>query len=132
MKFNLKEIKSDFPILNQKINGNSLIYFDNAATTQKPRNVINKITEYYTKTNSNVHRGAHSLSYLATKEMEDSRKEIQNFINANKKTYKLKHNSRVFNKNNEGGLNQSINHYSASVGLFLSDSPVLANLREWA
>lgn len=82
MKFNFKKIKSDFPILNQKINGNPLIYFDNAATTHKPNSVIKKITEYYTKINSNVHRGAHTLSYLATKEMESVRKEVKNFINA--------------------------------------------------
>ncbi len=66
MGIDFKKIKNDFPILKRKINGYPLIYFDNAATTQKPNVVIKKINEYYKKNNSNVHRGAHYLSYKAT------------------------------------------------------------------
>jgi len=82
MSISFKKIKNDFPILKQKINGYPLIYFDNAATTQKPNIVIKKINEYYKKQNSNVHRGAHYLSYKATEEIEGSRTEVKKFINA--------------------------------------------------
>jgi len=82
MGVDFKKIKNDFPILKRKINGYPLIYFDNAATTQKPNVVIKKINEYYKKNNSNVHRGAHYLSYKATEEIESSRIEVQKFINA--------------------------------------------------
>ena len=66
---NLEKIRSDFPILNTKIHGKPLCYFDNAATTQKPQIVIDKLVEYYTSMNSNVHRGVHFLSELSTKAM---------------------------------------------------------------
>ncbi len=74
----------DFPILQQKINGYSLAYLDNAATTQKPRQVIDAISRYYSEYNANVHRGLHSLSEKATAQFELSRKTIQKFINAKK------------------------------------------------
>ncbi len=76
------DIKSDFPTLNQKINGNDLVYLDNAATTQKPISVINSVNDYYKKTNSNIHRGVHTLSQEATEKYENSRKKIANFINS--------------------------------------------------
>ena len=76
------EIKSDFPTLNQKINGNDLIYLDNAATTQKPKSVINSVNEYYKKTNSNIHRGVHTLSQEATEKYENARMKIAKFINS--------------------------------------------------
>ena len=75
-------IKEEFPILSKKINNKSLIYLDNASTTQKPRSVIETIQNYYESTNSNIHRGVHHLSQKATEEYEDSRKTIQNFIGA--------------------------------------------------
>ncbi|MCL4429745.1 MAG: cysteine desulfurase [Chloroflexi bacterium] len=75
-------IRQDFPILNRKINGNPLIYFDNAATTQKPRQVINAITDFYENHNGNVHRAVHSLSLEATDLYEKSREKIAKFINA--------------------------------------------------
>ena len=74
------EIKSDFPTLNQKINGNDLVYLDNAATTQKPKSVINSVNEYYKKTNSNIHRGVHTLSQEATEKYENARMKIAKFI----------------------------------------------------
>ena len=76
------EIKSDFPTLNQKINGNDLVYLDNAATTQKPNSVINSVSEYYKKTNSNIHRGVHTLSQEATEKYENARMKIAKFINS--------------------------------------------------
>ena len=66
LKNKIQKIRDDFPILNEKINGNQLVYFDNAATTQKPLKVINELSKYYSKINSNVHRGVHSLSVLVT------------------------------------------------------------------
>ena len=82
MNFDVNEIRKDFPILEQTVNGRPLVYFDNAATTQKPRRVIDKIVEVYTQYNANVHRGVHTLSNRATTAMEESRKTVQAFINA--------------------------------------------------
>lgn len=79
---NIPQIRQEFPLLFQKINGKPLIYLDNAATVQKPRQVIKAIEEYYTTINANVHRGVHTLSQRATLAMEESRKLIQAFINA--------------------------------------------------
>jgi len=75
-------MKELFPILNQQVNGKDLVYFDNAATGQKPQVVIDKITEYYTKYNSNIHRGAHYLANKATEEYEQARATIAAHINA--------------------------------------------------
>lgn len=80
--FNLQYIRSQFPILQQQINGKPLVYFDNAATSQKPISVIESWTKYYETLNANVHRGIHTLSQLATEEMELSRRKIQKLINA--------------------------------------------------
>ena len=76
------DIKSDFPTLGQKINGNDLVYLDNAATTQKPISVIEAVNNYYKKTNSNIHRGVHTLSQKATEEYENARIKISKFINS--------------------------------------------------
>jgi len=79
----LKEpIKADFPTLNQKINGNDLIYLDNAATTQKPVSVIKAVENYYKLINSNIHRGVHTLSGKATEAYENARSSIAKFIRA--------------------------------------------------
>lgn len=77
-----EKIRGDFPILSREVYGKPLIYFDNAATTQKPICVIDKITEEYYNTNANVHRGVHYLSQEATEAHEASRKRVQKFINA--------------------------------------------------
>ena len=81
----IEKIRKDFPILSRKIKGNDLIYFDNAATSQTPIQVINKISEYYSKYNSNIHRGVHFLSQEATFEYELVRKKIKNHFNIAKK-----------------------------------------------
>lgn len=75
-------IRQDFPILQQQINGNPLIYFDNAATTQKPKAVINALSRYYSHDNANVHRGVHALSARATLAFEAARSKVQRFIHA--------------------------------------------------
>ena len=76
------QIRESFPILNQEMNNRPLVYLDNAATTQKPQIVIDAISEYYKSYNSNVHRGVHTLSQRATQAFEDSRKKVQETINA--------------------------------------------------
>lgn len=78
----VQEIRADFPILQQKINGQPLVYFDNGATTQKPTKVIQALSDYYKSINSNVHRGVHTLSQTATDAHEASRVTVQKFINA--------------------------------------------------
>lgn len=82
MKFDAERIRQDFPILQQHVNGHPLVYLDNAATTQKPRAVIDAISHYYCTDNSNVHRGAHTLSDRATASFEQARRKVADFINA--------------------------------------------------
>ncbi|WP_010251161.1 aminotransferase class V-fold PLP-dependent enzyme [Myroides injenensis] len=78
----IKAIRNDFPILDEKVNGKPLVYFDNAATAQKPQVVIDAIAEYYETINANIHRGVHTLSQLATDAYEIARKKVQHHINA--------------------------------------------------
>lgn len=82
MNYPIEKIRNDFPILQTQVHGKPLIYLDNAATTQKPKSVIDKIVELYQSKNSNIHRGVHYLSNIATEEYENSRKRVQKFINA--------------------------------------------------
>lgn len=78
----INAIRADFPILNEKVNGKPLVYFDNGATSQKPQVVIDAITKYYSTINANIHRGVHTLSQLATDAYEASRETIRQHINA--------------------------------------------------
>ena len=80
--FDAEQIRSDFPILKQLAYGKPLIYFDNAATSQKPQSVIDALTKYYETANANIHRGVHFLSQKASKEFDDVRVKVQQFINA--------------------------------------------------
>ena len=80
--FDIKSVRRDFPILSREINGSPLVYLDNGATTQKPAVVIDAIDEYYREQNSNVHRGVHSLSQLATTLFEHARENVRRFIGA--------------------------------------------------
>ena len=80
--FDIEKIRADFPILGREVNGKPLVYFDNGATTQKPRQVIDAITRYYADMNSNVHRGVHYLSQISTDAFEVTRRKVQTFINA--------------------------------------------------
>lgn len=95
----LQHIRSQFPILNQTVNGKPLVYLDNAATSQKPLSVLQTWMDYYTTTNANVHRGIHTLSQMATQQMEDARQKVQKFINA-KHDYEV-----IFTKGTTEGLN---------------------------
>ncbi|MGB4655268.1 MAG: cysteine desulfurase [Bacteroidales bacterium] len=81
-KDKIKEIRKDFPILDIRLDNKPLVYFDNAATTQKPQQVLNAVADYYLTTNSNVHRGVHRLSNQATTLFEEARKTVAEFINA--------------------------------------------------
>ena len=78
----LNKIRDEFPILDQKINGEDLIYLDNAASTQKPKSVINAIKDYYENDHSNVHRGVHTLSVRATEAYENARAKVAEFLNS--------------------------------------------------
>ena len=80
--FDVNKIRSDFPILSRQVNGQPLIYFDNAATSQTPNQVIDVITDYYKRLNSNIHRGVHKLSQEATEAYEGARKTIKEHFNA--------------------------------------------------
>lgn len=80
--FDAYKIKRDFPILNEKVNGKPLVWFDNAATTQKPQSVIDRISYFYQHENSNIHRAAHELAARATDAYEAARKKVQNFLGA--------------------------------------------------
>ncbi|MBC8112497.1 MAG: aminotransferase class V-fold PLP-dependent enzyme, partial [Verrucomicrobia bacterium] len=80
--FDITDIRKDFPILSQTIKGKPLVYFDNAATTQKPTQVIEALTQYYEQSNANIHRGIHTLAEKATAEYEATRLMIQDFVNA--------------------------------------------------
>ena len=79
---NLRKIRDDFPILSRSVNKQPLVYADNAATTQKPQSVIDRLSEYYSDENANVHRGIHTLSECATEAFEESRRVVQRFLNA--------------------------------------------------
>jgi len=97
--FDINHIRAQFPILNQEVNGKPLVYLDNAATSQKPISVLKTWEKYYETINANVHRGIHTLSQLATEEMELSRQKIQCFINA-KHDYEV-----IFTKGTTEGIN---------------------------
>ena len=78
----LQTIRADFPILSRQVHGQPLVYLDNAATTMKPKGVIDAVMHYYCAETANVHRGLHHLSMLASEKYEESRRKIGSFINA--------------------------------------------------
>ena len=104
-KRSLENIREEFPILHQKINGEDLVYLDNAASTQKPKAVINAIKDYYENDHSNVHRGVHTLSVRATEAYEDAREKVSQFVNSPNK------NQIIFTK----GTTESINLIAGSL-----------------
>ena len=101
----IDKIRSQFPVLKQKINGKDLIYFDNAATSQKPQSVLDSIADFYNNKNANIHRGVHYLSQLSTDKFEATRKSIQSFINA-KNTHEI-----IFTKGATDSINLVANGY---------------------
>ncbi len=103
----IQSIRAEFPILSQKVNGKPLVYFDNAATSQKPKVVIDAIAAYYEEINANIHRGVHKLSQLATDAYEISRSKIQHHMNA-------KHNHEViFTSGTTHGINLVSNGFAS-------------------
>lgn len=80
--FDIQKIREQFPTLNQMVYGKRLVYFDNAATTQKPISVIDRERDYYLNENCNIHRGVHYLSQMATEAYEEARKTVATFVNA--------------------------------------------------
>jgi cysteine desulfurase/selenocysteine lyase len=102
----VQRIRGDFPILRRHVRGKPLVYLDNAATTQKPQAVIDRIVRYYTEENSNVHRGVHYLSEIATAAYEDARSTVKRFINARSEK------EIIFTR----GTTESINLVAASWG----------------
>lgn len=81
--FDVEKIRADFPILQEQVNGKPLVYLDNAATSQKPNQVIETLDKYYREYNSNIHRGVHTLSETATAVYETAREKVKSFVNAN-------------------------------------------------
>lgn len=106
-KFNIREIREDFPALRQTVYGKNLIYFDNGATSQKPQPVIDAIQKYYSKDNANIHRGVHHLSQKATNEYENSRNIIAKYIHA-KKNHEV-----IFTKGTTDGINLIANSFGS-------------------
>jgi cysteine desulfurase/selenocysteine lyase len=104
-----QKYKDDFPILNQQINGKDLIYFDNAATTQKPESVLDAVDNYNRTINANPHRGAHTLSIRATEAYENAREKVKDFINAEKSE------EIIFTRNTTESLNLLANSMEALV-----------------
>src|ERR687893_1337275 len=80
--YDVEEIRRDFPILDRRIGGKRLVYLDNAATSQKPRRVLDTLTEYYEKHNANIHRGVHRLAEEATASYEEARQKVARFLGA--------------------------------------------------
>ncbi|EDP72701.1 hypothetical protein FBALC1_16407 [Flavobacteriales bacterium ALC-1] len=105
--FDVENIRQDFPILNRKVNGKPLIYFDNAATSQTPQQVIDVIVDYYTNYNANIHRGVHSLSQEATDAYEQARIKIQKHFNA-KHTHEI-----IYTSGTTHGINLVANGFSS-------------------
>ena len=94
----INEIREDFPILNRQVNGKQIIYFDNAATTQKPKSVVDALSNYYLNHNANVHRGIHLLSEEASLMFENAHSTVSNFLNA-------KYEEVIFTNNTTDSLN---------------------------
>ncbi|MEC8247928.1 MAG: cysteine desulfurase [Bacteroidota bacterium] len=113
--FDVHEIRKDFPILNRNINGKPLIYFDNAATSQTPQQVIDVIAQYYSLYNANIHRGVHQLSQEATDKYESARQTIQSHFNA-------KHSHEIIFTS---GTTHSINLVAHGFGTLLKKGDVI-------
>jgi len=128
--FPIDQVRQDFPILKEEVNGKPLVYLDNGATTQKPQIMIDALVKYYSTYNSNVHRGVHTLSQKATDAFEDARKAVQRFIGA-------KHDNEIIFTS---GTTDSINMLSTIVGeglikkgdrIFVAESEHHSNIVPW-
>ncbi|OAD90703.1 cysteine sulfinate desulfinase [Aequorivita soesokkakensis] len=121
MPFNIQKIRNDFPILSRKVNGYPLVYLDNAATSQKPKQVIDSIVDYYSNYNANIHRGVHTLSQEATDAYEASRKKIQTHFNA-KEAFEI-----IFTAGTTHGINLVANGFS---GILKKDDEIIVSAME--
>ena len=125
----INKIRAQFPILNRKVNGKELVYFDNGATTQKPQAVIDAEANYYANENANVHRGVHFLSGLATDKFEETRNTIQTFIGA-------KHNHEIiFTKGTTDSINLVANGFRTLLNkgdeIIISEMEHHSNIVPW-
>ena len=118
--FDVKKIREDFPILKQLVYNKPLVYLDNAATTQKPKSVIDDVVKYYLEENSNIHRGVHFLSQQATLAFENARTYIQKSINA-ANNYEI-----IFTR----GTTESINLVASSFGKMMKLSSQQWNITQ--
>ena len=123
------KIRAQFPILHQKVNGKDLIYFDNAASSQKPQVVINALNHYYSNDNANIHRAVHYLSQEATDKFETTRKSVQAFINA-KNSYEI-----IFTKGATDSVNLVANGYRSILSkgdeIIISEMEHHSNIVPW-
>ncbi|MGD1952693.1 MAG: aminotransferase class V-fold PLP-dependent enzyme, partial [Leptolyngbyaceae cyanobacterium] len=124
------EVRSDFPILDQTVNGKPLVYFDNAATSQKPQVVLNALVDYYNQDNANVHRGVHTLSARATAAYEATRDKVAAFIGA------ASRDEIVFTRNASEAINLvayawGLNNLKAGEEVILSVMEHHSNLVPW-
>src|SRR3970040_1802798 len=103
--FDVETIRKDFPILSTTVHGKPLVYLDNAATTQKPNQVLDILNTYYKEQNANIHRGVHHLSEVATFEYEKARGKVKNFINAGENK------EIIFTKGTTDGINLVASSY---------------------
>jgi len=125
----ISKIRAQFPILSRKVNGQDLVYFDNGATTQKPQSVIDAEANYYTDENSNVHRGVHFLSGMATDKFEETRNTVQAFIGA-------KHNHEIiFTKGTTDSINLVANGFRTLLNkgdeIIISEMEHHSNIVPW-
>ena len=117
----IRDIRKQFPILDNKINGKKLIYLDSAATTQKPEFVIDALTKYYRNFNANIHRSSHQLAKEATRRWVEAHNTVANFVNA--KNYK----EIIFTKNTTEGINLFVNTY-AKKNLTKNDTVIITEM----
>ena len=127
---NIKKIRADFPILKERINGHQLIYLDNAATTQKPRQVLDALMQFYTQQNASIHRSVHTLGEQATARYEQARDRVAQFINASDSS------EIVFTRGTTHGINIvahsfALQHLSAGDEIVVTELEHHSNLLVW-
>jgi cysteine desulfurase/selenocysteine lyase len=129
MVIDIASIRKDYPILNRMVNGHPLIYLDNAATSQKPQVVIDSIVNYYSKYNSNIHRGVHTLSQEATQAYEEARKKVQQHFNV-KRTHEV-----IFTSGATHGINMVASGFTGKLNqedeIIVSEMEHHSNIVPW-
>jgi len=124
--FDVNEIRRDFPILKREVNGKPLVYFDNAATTQKPDIVIDSMAHYYRYENANIHRGLHFLSEVATEQYENARLKVKEFVNA------MSASEIIFTKGTTDGINLIANTMCRADMLNKGDEIIISHMEHHA